>query len=107
MNSALIGHITLGIYAALLAIGGIMGFVKARSHASLISGLLSACFAVVALVLARMGYDWGFPLGELLAVTLFILFGYRYANRNRQFMPSGMIAVVSLVVLGILLFVSL
>ena len=107
MIHPLVGHVTLGIYAALLAVGGVIGFLKARSHASLISGLLSAVFAVVALVMARMGNALGFPLGCLLAITLFILFGYRYAIHNRKFMPSGMLAVVSLVVLGVLLMASL
>jgi len=107
MNYATVGHITLGIYAVLLGVGGVMGFVKARSHASLITGILSAIFAVVALVLSLMGNTWGFPLGTILAITLFILFGYRYAIHNRKFMPSGMLAVVSLVVLGVLLLAAL
>ncbi len=102
-NTELVGHITLAIYAALLAFGGVVGFVKAKSHASLISGLISAAFAVFALVMARMKYSWGFPLGSLLAVVLFVLFGYRYAVYNRKFMPSGMLAVVSLVVLSVML----
>lgn len=99
----LIAHVTLGIYAALLAVGGVMGFVKARSRASLISGLLSAAFAVVALGLAAVKNRFGIPLGVVLAITLFVLFGYRYALRNRRFMPSGLLAVVSLVVLAVLL----
>jgi len=99
----MIAHVTLGIYAALLAVGGVMGFVKARSHASLISGLLSAVFAVVALALSALKNPLGIPLGVLLAITLFVLFGYRYALRARRFMPSGLLAVVSLVVLAVLL----
>jgi uncharacterized membrane protein (UPF0136 family) len=106
MNANLIGHITLAVYAVLLAVGGVMGFVKARSHASLISGLLSAVFAVVALVLAMMGNRFGFPLGALLAMVLFVLFGYRYALRNKKFMPSGLLAVVSLVVLAVMMLVA-
>ena len=106
MVPLIVAHITLGIYAVLLAVGGIMGFVKARSHASLISGLISAVFAVVALVVSRLGYSWGIPLGATLAVVLFVVFGYRYAIRNRNFMPSGMLAVVSLVVLAILMLAS-
>jgi uncharacterized membrane protein (UPF0136 family) len=97
-----IGHVILGVYAVLLGVGGVMGFVRARSHASLVSGLLSALAAVAALVLARMGYRFGLPLGVLLAAALFVLFGYRYAVRNRKFMPSGLLAVVSLVVLLVL-----
>lgn len=102
MIPPLVGHITLGIYAVLLAVGGVIGFVKARSKASLISGLLSAVFAVVALVVAALQYTWGFPLGLLLAIVLFILFGYRYAAKTRKFMPSGLLAIVSFVVLIIM-----
>jgi uncharacterized membrane protein (UPF0136 family) len=105
MLNPMVGHIALGVYAALLAVGGVMGFVRARSKASLISGLLSAVFAVVALVLAYMGYGFGFPLGLTLALCLFVLFGYRYALRSRKFMPSGLLAVVSLVMIGVMVVV--
>lgn len=104
MIQPLIGQITLGVYAVLLAVGGVMGFVKARSHASLISGVLSAVFAVVALALMLMkNHNLGTTLGALLAMVLFLLFGYRYAIHNRRFMPSGMLAVVSLVVIAVML----
>src|SRR5262249_14288123 len=99
MNMPLLGQVTLAVYAALLAVGGVLGFVRARSHASLVSGLLSAVAAVVAAVLSRLGYRFGLPLGVLLAAGLAVLFGYRYAIRNKKFMPSGLLAVVSLVVL--------
>ena len=104
MINPLIGQITLGIYALLLAVGGVMGFVKARSHASLISGVLSAIFAVVALGCMLMrNHNLGVTLGALLSVVLFVLFGYRYAIHNRRFMPSGMLAVVSLIVFAVML----
>ncbi len=105
MLDPIVGHVTLGIYAALLAVGGIMGFFKARSRASLIAGLVSAAAALVALVLARLGYALGFPLGMALAIVLFLFFGYRFALRGRKFMPSGLLAVLSLVVLAIMILV--
>ena len=49
----------------------------------------------------------GLPLGALLAGALFVFFGYRYANRNKQFMPGGMLAVVSLVVMLLLMWLSI
>ncbi len=104
MIQPLIGQITLGVYAVLLAVGGVMGFVKARSHASLISGLLSAVFAGLALALMLMkNHNLGTTLGAALAMVLCILFGYRYAIHNRKFMPSGMLAVVSLVVVVVMM----
>jgi uncharacterized membrane protein (UPF0136 family) len=105
MISPLVGHIILGIYAALLAVGGIMGFVKARSRASLISGLISAVVAVIALGLAKMGSPWGFRLGLALAIVLFVIMGYRYATKGRKFMPSGLLTLISLVVLGVMVLV--
>jgi uncharacterized membrane protein (UPF0136 family) len=105
MINPVVGHVALGIYAALLAVGGVLGFVRARSKASLVSGLLSAIFAVVALVLAYTGSSFGFPLGLTLALCLFVLFGYRYAIHNRRFMPSGLLAVVSLVIIGVMVVV--
>ena len=102
-NAFRIEHAVLILYAALLAVGGVIGFVKARSHASLISGLLSALAAVAAAALSFLGDRFGAPLGVLLAV---VLFGYRYAIRNKRFMPSGLLAVVSLIVLLLLLMLS-
>ena len=103
MISPLVAHITLGIYAVLLGVGGVMGFVRARSHVSLVTGVLAALCAVVALVVSAMGRKWGIPLGALLSMSLFVLFGYRYTLRSRKFMPSGMLAVVSLVVLAVMM----
>jgi uncharacterized membrane protein (UPF0136 family) len=105
MISPLVGHITLGIYAVLLAVGGVIGFVQAGSRPSLIAGLGSAAGAVVALYFSTLRSPFGFPLGMALAISLFVFFGYRYALRNRKFMPNGMMAVVSLVVLGMMMMV--
>ena len=44
----------------------------------------------------------GVALGLLLSISLFILFGYRYAAKTRKFMPSGLLAVVSLIVLAVM-----
>ncbi|MGE3819643.1 MAG: TMEM14 family protein [Isosphaeraceae bacterium] len=101
--SVRVEHVILIVYAVLLGVGGVMGFVRARSKASLISGLLSALGALAAVALSLSGRRWGIALGTLLAVSLFVLFGYRYAVRSKKFMPSGLLAIVSLVVLLLLM----
>jgi uncharacterized membrane protein (UPF0136 family) len=105
MTSQLVGQITLGIYALLLGIGGLMGYLKAGSRPSLIAGSISAVAALVALGLSAANHQLGVPLGLLLSITLFVLFGYRYAVKTRKFMPSGLLAVASLVVLAVMFLV--
>ena len=39
-------------------------------------------------------------LGALVALLLAAFFGYRFLAKTRKFMPAGMLAVVSLVVLA-------
>src|SRR5262249_58801866 len=102
MISPILGHITLGIYAVLLAVGGVIGFVRARSRPSLIAGVGSAVGALVAMGLSIMKSPFGFPLGFTLALVLFLFFGYRYALRAHRFMPSGLMAVISLLVGGVM-----
>lgn len=45
------------------------------------------------------------PAGHRLAVVLFVMMGYRYATKGRKFMPSGLLALDSLVVLGVMILV--
>jgi uncharacterized membrane protein (UPF0136 family) len=104
--SPIVGHLTLGIYAVLLAVGGVIGFVRARSRPSLIAGVGSAVGALMALGLAIVGSRFGFPLGFTLALVLFVFFGYRYALQAHRFMPSGLMAVVSLIVVGVMAVVA-
>ena len=101
MLSPIVGQITLGIYAVLLAVGGIIGFTKAGSRPSLIAGLASAVGALLALILSLQNRTLGMGLACLLAILLFVFFGYRYAAKTRKFMPAGLLSVVSLVVLVI------
>ena len=56
----------------------------------------------MALGLAITGSRFGFPLGFTLAIVLFVFFGYRYALRAHKFMPSGLMAVVSMIVIGVM-----
>ena len=55
--------------------------------------------------LGRATTDLGVPLGLLLSITLFVLFGYRYAVKTKKFMPSGLLAIASLIVLAVMFLV--
>jgi uncharacterized membrane protein (UPF0136 family) len=101
MISPLVGQITLAIYGVLLAVGGLVGYLKAGSRPSLIAGSLSAVAAFGALALSVANNRLGVPLGLLLSIALFVLFGYRYAVKTRKFM----LAIASMVVLAVMFLV--
>lgn len=90
------------IYALLVLGGGVMGYVQARSAASLISGI------VFGLPLLACGWFlWqgniaaGYVAG-LLTVILVLFFGYRFLTTN-QFMPGGLMLLLSFLALFFLL----
>jgi len=107
MISPITGQIALGVYAVLLAVGGVIGYTKAGSRPSLIAGLGSALAAILALLLSFKDATWGMGLGALIAILLAVFFGYRCAVKTRKFMPAGLLAVVSLIVLAMTILVFL
>lgn len=84
------------LYAVLVIAGGVMGYLKARSKPSLISGLISGAALLVAwwISLSR-SYNAGIALAICLAIALLIVFSLRF-RKTRKFMPAGLMAIVSL-----------
>lgn len=91
----ILGEVALGVYAALLGGGGVMGYRKAGSRSSLFAGLGSAGMAVGSLLVALYQPTIGFWLGAVLAVMMLGLFTARLL-KTRKVMPSGMLAFLSL-----------
>src|SRR5271157_3021446 len=108
MISLTAGQVALGIYAVLLAVGGAIGYLKAGSRPSLWAGLGSALASLVALLISVQNARWGMGLAALIALLLAGFFGYRFLVKTRKFMPAGLLAVLSVVmlVLALLLFLG-
>lgn len=94
------GQLALGVYALLLIVGGYIGYVKAGSRPSLIAGTISGIIALVALGLTWLG-GFGFWIGLVLASALTVMFAIRF-RKSGKFMPSGMLAAVSLLMIGMM-----
>lgn len=97
----LAAQVALGVYAVLLGVGGVMGYLKAGSRPSLIAGLTSGFLALVCLGLSFQGAPAAMPLGAGLAALMSVVFGIRLA-KTHKFMPSGLLLATSLIVLVIL-----
>ncbi len=86
-------NIVLLVFTVLLVAGGLVGFLKAGSKASLIA---SSAFALP-LVLAALGIVP--PLvAEVVLGILLVFMGMKFA-KSKKFMPSGLMAILSAVAL--------
>ncbi|ARV60202.1 hypothetical protein BZZ01_17595 [Nostocales cyanobacterium HT-58-2] len=95
---------TLGIVAALAygilaIIGGIIGYRKANSNVSLISGGISGLLLIITAFVQLQGYSWGLTLATVITGVLIIFFAFRLA-KTRKFMPAGLMAILGLVALA-------
>ncbi len=99
MNAATIATI---IYAILLLLGGIMGYVSAKSKPSLISGVISGLLLFVTIILQLQQIALGLILAKIITGFLVLVFMIRLW-KTRKFMPAGLMLVVSVAILVILL----
>jgi uncharacterized membrane protein (UPF0136 family) len=90
--------LVLWIYIILLFIGGLVGFLKAGSKASLI---MSASFAgILALCATNAVFQPNFALilATIVLIFLMVFFSIR-VTKSKKFMPNGLMAVLTLVTL--------
>ena len=85
----------LWVYIVLMVLGGVMGFVKAKSKASLIASVtFGAILALFALdVLPFQHHIW-------VLLFLLIFFGMRLA-KSKKMMPNGMMVILTILALAL------
>lgn len=88
------GMITV-VYALLVVIGGMIGFIKANSVPSLIMGMIFALGLLLSAVAMAKGIKLGYYFAMTLAAILACFFAYRYAI-SYHILPGGVMAVLSL-----------
>lgn len=89
-------------YGILAIIGGIIGYTKAKSKVSLISGSASGGLLVLMGLLLQWGQTWGRWGAIAITALLIITFVIRLL-KTRKFMPAGLMVITGLPTLIILL----
>ena len=84
------------VYGVIMILGGIMGFVKVGSKASLLSGVGMGLGLLASGYGVWRGSSDSLAVAEVIALLLLVLFAVRFA-KTRRFMPGGMLAILSLV----------
>jgi uncharacterized membrane protein (UPF0136 family) len=89
-------NLVLWIYIVLLVIGGLIGFLKAKSRVSLI---MSVTFAAL-LSLCAAGIVFQYYVADILLAALLVVFAIRL-TKTKKFMPSGLMLILTLVALAL------
>lgn len=100
MNIAVLG---LLLYGFLLLIGGIIGYIKSDSLASLIMGTSCSFLVSFAALAILSNKEWGYYLAQIVVTALFLFFAYRFSI-SFKVMPGGILALLSLATCLLLFF---
>lgn len=95
--------ITTFVYSLILFIGGLVGYYKAGSIASIIMGTISAVLILICGIAMIKNSVLGYFSAAGLALLLTVFFTYRF-YATEKFFPAGIMAIVSFIVIIILLF---
>ena len=88
----------IAIYGILLLVGGYMGFAKAGSKISLVTGIISSVLVFFGVYLMGSNAELGYKVVAGVSGLLTIVFVMRFL-KTQQFMPSGLLILASLTIL--------
>lgn len=86
------------IYAVLSIVGGIIGYQKAGSKPSMISGVITGILLLIAGIGLLQAAAWGGWLAIAVTLLLVIVFTWRLI-KTRKFMPAGLMVIVGVATL--------
>ncbi len=87
----------LQVFGGVTLVGGVIGFVKAKSKASLIAGGISgALLGVAGWLIGQGSTSAGLVLGLVVSLALAGRFGVAF-KRSKKVIPAGLILVLALV----------
>ncbi|MBP0020156.1 MAG: hypothetical protein J7647_21700 [Cyanobacteria bacterium SBLK] len=100
-----LGIIAAIIYGIVAIAGGIMGYVRAKSKISLISGCGSGILLLIAGLLSLQGQNWGLTAAIAITSILILTFVVRLA-KTRKMMPASLMIGLGVPALALMILVG-
>jgi uncharacterized membrane protein (UPF0136 family) len=94
--------IIVWVYGALVLVGGVIGYARAKSIPSFVSGLVFGTALILVGYGIRQGHARDVFVASGLAGLLAVIMGVRFA-KTKKFMPAGMLTILSAAVVVTLL----
>lgn len=88
-------------YIILLLVGGLIGFFTAGSKVSLMTSAVAAALLILTRLPGVFQPSFGRTLADVIMVGLLVVFAWRL-SKTKKFIPSGLMMVLTLVVLVLL-----
>ncbi len=85
-------------YGILAGAGGVLGYLKARSQVSLVSGLISSLLLICSGIAHQQGAGWGRGTAVGITIALIIVFSLRLVKTGK-FMPAGLMVLAGVLAL--------
>lgn len=93
------------LYGVIVLIGGLIGYMKASSQVSLITGSLFGIGLIIAGLGTALNWSWAFHAALTLMVLLAVFFAIRFYTTG-AWMPAGIMLIISIVaIISTILFV--
>ena len=94
--------IASSVYGVVCIIGGIIGYLQAKSTPSLISGCISGILLFISSYLITQGFEWAFLMAGAITLLLIIVFSFRL-KKTGKFMPAGLMIILGVITLVLVL----
>ena len=88
----------LWIYIVLLVAGGLVGYLKAGSKASILTSVIFAALLILCTIKGFLDPKFASILADIILAVLFVFFGWRL-SKSKKFMPNGMMLILTLAAL--------
>lgn len=96
------GAIAALVYGVLTFVGGIIGYVQAKSTPSLISGVISGILLIAGGILSLNGVVWAETAALVITVLLVIVFAWRLV-KTKRFFPAGLMTAAGIAAIIVML----